>query len=257
MSEQAKLDKTANEMDNKPNQEGVKSHYENIKDALNMLYKLFPKAFLKENIRPLKLGIFNDIKAKVTDIEGLSITKVRAALRVYTTRIEYLQSVVEGNLRIDLDGNEAEAVTKEHQEYAQGLIEQLKNQAKKFKKKPAVNNRGTNKQEHKTVNKKFGVKSFTPKSNTTKPFAKNIKKPAFGAKSFSKGKDDVAKVEHGALKKASIDDIIEGKTVLVSFNNRLTKGVIKQKGPKDTVLVTLEKGMTLNLPIDRIKLEDK
>ena len=58
------------------------SHFEHVKETLDLLYKYFPKAFIKEgNCLPLKIGIFDDLKAAVPSHEGLSISKVRAALR--------------------------------------------------------------------------------------------------------------------------------------------------------------------------------
>lgn len=270
MSEQANYDNKT--VDNKANlnHEGVKSHYDNVKEALEMLIKLFPKAFSKDQVRPLKIGIFNDIKARVVDVKDLSITKVRAALRVYTTRPEYLQSIVEGAKRIDLDGNEVDTVTKEHQEYSTDLTEQLKIKAIEKSQKRKEANAKAFKAKDKKGQKPFVKKPFAKKTFSKKPFGQksftnsensvtnsSVKKVAFSVKPFNKNtKDDSVKVDVANVKKASVEDIVEGKSVLVSFNNKLTKGVIKEKGPKGTVLVTLEKGMTLNLPIDRIKLEN-
>ena len=81
-------------------------HFEHVKETLELLYKTFPKAFVKDGeVKPLKIGIFDDLKERIASVEGLSITKVRAALRMYTARLKYLYSVKEGVARIDLDGN--------------------------------------------------------------------------------------------------------------------------------------------------------
>ena len=54
---------------------------EHIKEALEILYKTFPKAFVKDgDIKPLKIGIFDDIKDRASSIEGLSLSKVRHIL---------------------------------------------------------------------------------------------------------------------------------------------------------------------------------
>ena len=72
-------------------------HFEHVKETLELLYKTFPKAFVKDGeVKPLKIGIFDDLKERIASVEGLSITKVRAALRMYTARLKYLYSVKEG-----------------------------------------------------------------------------------------------------------------------------------------------------------------
>lgn len=104
----------------------VGTHQEHIKEALALLCEHFPKAFIKEgDCKPLKIGILEDLKAKIGEIEGLSISKVRAAVRVYTTRLRYFYAVREGAKRVDLDGNEVDTVTTEHAEYARNRFVEI------------------------------------------------------------------------------------------------------------------------------------
>ena len=64
------------------------SHFDHIKETLEILYKTFPAVFVKEGeVKPLKIGIFEELKSKIASVEGLSLSKVRAALRIYTSRL--------------------------------------------------------------------------------------------------------------------------------------------------------------------------
>ena len=112
-------------------------HFEHVKETLELLYKTFPKAFVKDGeVKPLKIGIFDDLKERIASVEGLSITKVRAALRMYTARLKYLYSVKEGVARIDLDGNATEdLVNAQHESYAKERIAEINSKRKPQKPK--------------------------------------------------------------------------------------------------------------------------
>ena len=80
---------------------------ESIQKAITVLCEKFPKAFSlkQEEIKPLKIGIINDLKEKISELDGISLSKIRAAVRKYTYSIQYLDVVKEGAKRVDLDGN--------------------------------------------------------------------------------------------------------------------------------------------------------
>lgn len=203
-----------------------KSRFENIQTALGLIYEHFPKAFFKEgDPKPLKLGIFDDLKARIEGIEGLSITKVRAAVRIYTSRLKYLHSIKEGARRIDLDGNEADEVTKEHAEYAKQKIEEALARKKESQKNKPPKDKGS-----------YKKKRFNPKD-----------------------KDRDRRKPHGKMKVKDLtpEDLVSGKEVLVYSNNSYVKGVISKIEQKGSVLVTLRSGMTVNMPPERLKLEAK
>ena len=205
---------------NDNNQSGT--HFEHIKETLELLYTTFPKAFVKDGqVKPLKIGIFEDLRQRVASIEGLSVSKVRAALRLYTSRLKYLYSVKEGAKRIDLDGNEcADVVNAEHESYAKEQIALINS-----KRKPA---------KPKTVNK-----------DNKKPFNKNNK--------FVSKKPP--KVEG---QKPSLDELKVGTNVLVlSSEKSCVKGVVAEDAQKDSVYVTLKSGLTVNLPLERILIPKK
>ena len=199
-------------------------HFEHVKETLELLYKTFPKAFVKDGeVKPLKIGIFDDLKERIASVEGLSITKVRAALRMYTARLKYLYSVKEGVARIDLDGNATEdLVNAQHESYAKERIAEIN--AKRKPRKPKNN----------TGKKNFVTKPF----NGNKPQAK---------KPF--------KIEGD---KANVEDLKQGTEVLVlSSEQHCVRGVVAQDAAKDTVYVTLKSGLTVNLPLQRVLLPKK
>lgn len=199
-------------------------HFEHVKETLELLYKTFPKAFVKDGeVKPLKIGIFDDLKERIASVEGLSITKVRAALRMYTARLKYLYSVKEGVARIDLDGNATEdLVNAQHESYAKERIAEIN--AKRKPQKPKNN---------------AGKKNFVKKPfNGNKPQAK---------KPF--------KIEGD---KANVEDLKQGTEVLVlSSEQHCVRGVVAQDAAKDTVYVTLKSGLTVNLPLQRVLLPKK
>ena len=79
--------------------------------ALVHLAEWFPQAFVLERHlphRPLKIRIFPDILARCPVFTRRELGTV---LGVYTSRLMYLQSLVVGAIRIDLDGNPAGEVS--------------------------------------------------------------------------------------------------------------------------------------------------
>ena len=78
-----------------------------INATLAQLAEQFPQTFLLEKHlphRPLKVGIAPDIQAALPDLDRRALF---VALKVYTRRLVYLQAVVVGAERVDLDGNPA------------------------------------------------------------------------------------------------------------------------------------------------------
>ena len=89
--------------------------------ALTWLAKQFPKAFDNTNqIQPLKIGITQDIlqHAKKAAADGISKSKLREAVIVFTRRIDYLTCLKAREMRIDLNGNPTKQVSPEEAEHA-------------------------------------------------------------------------------------------------------------------------------------------
>jgi len=89
--------------------------------ALSWLAETFPQAFdNREKIQPLKLGIMEDIlaHADTAAAAGISKSKLREAVVVFTRRVDYLACLKAQEIRIDLAGNPIEKVTLEEAERA-------------------------------------------------------------------------------------------------------------------------------------------
>ena len=89
-----------------------------INAVLTRLTEAFPQAFVLDQYqprhRPLKVGIVPEIAARCPDLARSDLV---TALNIYTRRIVYLQSLVAGAARVDLDGNaygEVSAADREH-----------------------------------------------------------------------------------------------------------------------------------------------
>jgi ProP effector len=91
---------------------------QDIDVALTRLAEAFPQTFVLERYRPhrpLKVGIAADIPARCPELERGVLS---VALSVYARRVMYLQSMVVGAVRVDLDGKEAGEVTARDAKYA-------------------------------------------------------------------------------------------------------------------------------------------
>lgn len=94
-------------------------------DALGWLVKEFPLAFDNQtSIRPLKLGIMKDILeyAEKAGKDGISKSKLREAVVLFTRRIDYLACLKAREVRIDLNGQPIDRVSDEDAERAAAKI---------------------------------------------------------------------------------------------------------------------------------------
>jgi len=90
-------------------------------DALHWLASKFPHAFdNRVRIQPLNLGIMSEILTYADDAleVGISKSKLREAVVLFTRRLDYLACLKAREMRIDLQGNPVEAVTEEDAERA-------------------------------------------------------------------------------------------------------------------------------------------
>ena len=89
--------------------------------ALTWLAMTFPQAFdNSQRIRPLKLGIMKDLLncADQASESGISRSKLREAVVIFTRRIDYLTCLKAKEVRIDLFGNPEAVVTEDEAESA-------------------------------------------------------------------------------------------------------------------------------------------
>lgn len=196
------------------------------KDVIAYLAEQFPNCFsLKGDAKPLKIGIFEDLAQRLEEDEKVSKTRLRTALRHYTNSWRYLYSVKVGEARVDLDGEEAEKVTEEHQQHAQESLKESKAKAaERAKEKNAA---------------KPSSPAKKKKPETTKPSKpKTVKK---------KAKPQV-KLEEVELSKLSV-----GQQVQVKAGNQPMTGTITELDKND-VQVQLANGLSMKVKADKIFL---
>ena len=83
--------------------------------GIELLAELFPAAFFvyERRRRPLKVGIASDIAALLSG--ALTREELSLTLRCYTLNIGYLEKMLAGAWRYDLDGKPCGAVTKDEE----------------------------------------------------------------------------------------------------------------------------------------------
>ena len=110
-------------------------------EALVWLAKVFPLAFDNSVlIQPLKQGIMADILAHADKAAavGISKSKLREAVVVFTRRIDYLTCLKAREMRIDLDGNAVTPVTEDESNRAALKIKKRVEKTAKNAKKNMV-----------------------------------------------------------------------------------------------------------------------
>lgn len=97
------------------------------KEVIAYLAERFPQCFSAEGeARPLKIGIFQDLVARVENEMNLSKTQLRSALRLYTSSWRYLYGIKAGATRVDLDGNPCGELDEQHVQHARQQLEEAK-----------------------------------------------------------------------------------------------------------------------------------
>lgn len=91
---------------------------ERTRAFMQQLSELFPQCFTTDRaaVRPLAIGIQTSLRTALSEHATLAETPswlVRQALARYTGSPAYLQSIIEGKARINLQGEEVEPVTTE------------------------------------------------------------------------------------------------------------------------------------------------
>jgi ProP effector len=97
--------------------------------VIRTLAERWPKTFYPEvkKRKPLKVGIFEDLKAAAPDIDPKML---RLALRVYTTSGAYLVACSKGHKRMDLNGNAVEEVSERDRARAAEILAARENKEK-------------------------------------------------------------------------------------------------------------------------------
>ena len=115
-------------------------------EALLWLATLFPRSFdTSVVIQPLKEGIMMDILAHADKAAavGISKSKLREAVVIFTRRIDYLTCLKAREMRVDLDGNPVVPVTEEEAQHAALKIKKRVEKSSKNARKSLINKPGT------------------------------------------------------------------------------------------------------------------
>lgn len=113
------------------NQQQKNQSKKNRLDALHWLQTTFPAAFdNRTQIRPLNIGIMSEIlnHADQAYVLGISKSKLREAVVLYTRRLDYLACLKAREPRIDLLGNPSTLVSEED---AESAAKKIKNRVEK------------------------------------------------------------------------------------------------------------------------------
>lgn len=92
--------------------------------AITLMCETYPKAFNRDNVRPLKIGIQEDLLAD----EKVSKGKIKRALASYVRAPAYYRSIVEGAQRVDLNGEDAGEITAQEAEHAKAMLQKIKDE---------------------------------------------------------------------------------------------------------------------------------
>ena len=115
-------------------------------DALLWLAAKFPHVFDNSvTIQPLKSGIMADILAYADEAsaDGISKSKLREAVVLFTRRIDYLTCLKAREMRVDLEGNPVTSVTEDEANRAALKIKKRVEKSSKNARKNLVNKPAT------------------------------------------------------------------------------------------------------------------
>jgi len=209
------------------------------KDIIAYLAEKFPKCFsIKGPVKPLKIGIFQDLAVKLTEDETVSKTRLRQALRHYTSSWRYLKVIKVGASRVDVDGVEVAEIDEEQANYA---LKTLKESQEKFGNKKAAD----------SDNKKPYKGKQSPTAAGNKPADKKRDSAKF--KTVKSTNKPAAKKEVAPLKPVESATIKVGSKVRVQLGNSPMNATITEISGKD-ISVQLDSGMVIKTQLKNIYL---
>lgn len=207
------------------------------KDIITYLSEKFPLCFsVKGPVKPLKVGIFQDLAQKLSDDETVSKTRLRQALRHYTSSWRYLKSIKVGVSRVDIDGKDVAVIDEEQANYASKT---LKESQEKF---------GNNSSNNKKAKDKPDAKTAKASSNKA---SDDVKRNSAKFKTVKSTKRQTVKKELPPLKNVDSATIKIGSKVKVQLGNTPMNAIITEIAGKD-ISVQLDSGMTIKTQMQNI-----
>lgn len=116
--------------------------------AIQLLIDAYPQTFSRETVRPLKVGIQNDL----VDEGKVARNKIKRALASYVRSPQYYRALQEGAERIDLAGQAAGVVSAEEAEHAKQKLKEF-HQRRREQKRAAEKQAREKEQELRLTNK--------------------------------------------------------------------------------------------------------
>lgn len=215
------------------------------KDIISYLTEKFPECFsVKGQVKPLKVGIFQDLSEKLADDETVSKTRLRQALRHYTSSWRYLKAIKVGTFRVDIDGKDVAKIDEDQANYASKT---LKESQEKF----GNNSPATKKSTDGTKTPYKGQKSKDNASSTSTTTSAKTKDDSAKYKSVKSTKGKVVKKELPALKPVEVATITVGCKVKVQLGNSPMNATITEIAGND-ISVQLDSGMVIKTQMRNI-----
>lgn len=209
------------------------------KEIIAYLTEKFPECFsVKGQVKPLKVGIFQDLSEKLTDDETVSKTRLRQALRHYTSSWRYLKAIKVGAYRVDIDGKDVAKIDEEQANYASKTLKE--SQEKFNKNNPSVNMKGTG----------DAAKTQKPK-DSTKNTSTDTKRDSAKYKSVKSSKSKIVKKAAPVLKPVESATITVGCKVKVQLGNSPMNATITEIAGND-ISVQLDSGMIIKTQMQNI-----
>lgn len=210
------------------------SKFKTSKDIIFYLATQFPQCFSVEGeVKPLKIGIFQDIVARLDDDTLFSKVKLRAALRTYTLSWRYLHSIKADKERVDLDGNPCGVLTAEHVEHARLKLKEGKDKLKAQRIEQQKVTKAANKNQH-------NIKNGKPATNGS---AKKVIKKIRPKLATENNVVSITPVVLASLK--------AGEKVKVNLSSKPVTAIVIAI-EKDNVRVKLSSGMELTVKSEYI-----
>ncbi|GAA6171811.1 RNA chaperone ProQ [Colwellia sp. KU-HH00111] len=210
------------------------------KDIITYLAEKFPECFsVKGPVKPLKIGIFQDLAEKLSDDETVSKTRLRQALRHYTSSWRYLKAIKVGVFRVDVDGKDVAEIDEEQANYASKT---LKESQEKFGNNSPANKKSSEKGD-KQANKAADSKSAGDVKRDNAKFK--------SVKSAKPSKRKPVKKDLPPLKPVESATIEVGSKVKVQLGNSPMNAIITEIAGKD-ISVQLDSGMTIKTQLQNI-----
>lgn len=213
------------------------------KEIIAYLAEKFPACFsIEGHAKPLKIGIFQDLAEKLAGDETVSKTRLRQALRHYTSSWRYLKAIKVGSFRIDIDGNDSAEIDQEQADYASKTLKESqekfgnKNVKDKAAKKPYKGNAN---------------KSAKPAKPANKDAVDTSRKEKFNSVKSSKRAPAKVAVK---LKPVETSNVVVGKNIKVQLGQSSMDAVITEVSGKD-VSVQLNSGMVVKTQVKNIFTE--